>query len=56
MYAGHVRLAYYLMLGHKMRILPLVSLDYPLSCDAIDDADIDKKNFSVEDDLPFLRL
>ena len=38
------KLAYY---------LPLVSLDYPLSCD---DADIDKKNFSVEDDLPFLRL
>ena len=44
------KLIYYRMIGHKMRLLPFISVDYPISCDAYDKcsaADIDKRFSSV---------
>jgi hypothetical protein len=35
------KLAYYLMAGAKMRLPPFVSLDFPLSCDTIEDCNDD---------------
>lgn len=46
------KLAYYLMAGYQMRIPPFISLDYPLSCDTIDDCsneDIRIRNQTVEE-------
>ena len=39
------------MIGHHFNIIPFISIDYPLSCDAIDacsDFDIMKRNFTLE--------
>jgi hypothetical protein len=45
------KLGFYLMCGHKMRLPPFVSLDYPLGCDANEKcavSDISNRNQTVE--------
>lgn len=45
------KLSYYLMVGTKFALLPFVSMDYPLSCDTVDDCthqDISNRNQSIE--------
>lgn len=36
------KLSYYLMIGTKMKLLPFISLDYPLSCDTVNDCTHDE--------------
>lgn len=46
------KIAYYSMAGNKLRLPPFVSLDYPLSCDTIDncaDEDIKIRNQTIEE-------
>lgn len=46
------KLTFYLMVGQQMRIPPFVSLDYPLSCDTVDncsDNDITRRGLSIAD-------
>lgn len=46
------KLAYYMMVGTRMRLPPFISLDYPLSCDTIDSCsttDLELRNFTIED-------
>jgi hypothetical protein len=45
------KLSYYLMIGTKFALLPFVSMDYPLSCDTVDDCthqDIANRNQTIE--------
>jgi hypothetical protein len=45
------KLMYYRMIGFKMRLLPFISLDYPISCEAYEKcstADIEKRFSTVE--------
>jgi hypothetical protein len=45
------KLSFYLLVGTKMSLLPFVSLDYPLSCDTVDDCaenDIMARRQSIE--------
>jgi hypothetical protein len=46
------KVAYFSMVGQHMRILPFISLDYPLDCDTTDSCtseDLEKRHSSMED-------
>ena len=45
------KLMYYRMIGYKLRLLPFISLDFPISCEAYEkcsNADIEKRFSTVE--------
>ena len=52
-FASHYsKLIYFNMVGEKMRLVPFISLDFPMSCDTIDlcgDEDVIPRNQSIED-------
>jgi hypothetical protein len=46
------KLAYYMMVGKRLRIAPFISLDYSLACDTVDicsDDEVLSHNFTIED-------
>lgn len=52
-YASHFsKITYYMMVGYRQRLLPYISVDFPLGCDTIDSCKLDEeflKDLTVED-------
>jgi len=52
-FASHFsKVAYYMMVGHHQRLLPYISVDFPLGCDTIDSCNMDEpflKTLTIED-------